>query len=118
MQFRLKQSEIETALKNYIAQQGINLTGKQVSIAFTAGRKESGISAELNIDDIDIPGIDTAEVSPNAPQAVIVPMVQKETAKVPAFLEKEPAPAIPETPDEPDAPEEVVPVKVTNSLFG
>lgn len=51
MQINLKQNEIETALKQYIAQQGISLQGKNIYIAFTAGRKESGISAELSIED-------------------------------------------------------------------
>lgn len=52
MQVILKQRDIEQALKQYIAGQGINLKGKTVNIAFTAGRKETGISAELDIDDI------------------------------------------------------------------
>lgn len=56
MQIQLRQSEIVTALKQYIAQQGINLDGKDVVISFTAGRKESGITAEVAIDDADIPG--------------------------------------------------------------
>ena len=51
MQITLKQSEIEVALKNYIVVQGINLTGKTIEVAFTAGRKEAGISAELDIND-------------------------------------------------------------------
>lgn len=51
MQITLKQSEIEVALKNYIVAQGINLTGKTIEVAFTAGRKEAGISAELDIND-------------------------------------------------------------------
>ena len=68
MQVNLKQTEIEVALKNFIAQQGISLCGKDVSIAFTAGRKESGISAEITIEDTDIPGFEEAD------------------AQVPAFL--------------------------------
>lgn len=56
MQINLKQSEIEVALKNYVSQQGISLYARDVSITFTAGRKESGISAEITIEDSDIPG--------------------------------------------------------------
>lgn len=55
MQINLTQSEIVVALKNYISQQGINLYGKEVGISFTAGRKEKGISAEIEIEDIDLP---------------------------------------------------------------
>mgnify|MGYP000382587192 CR=1 FL=1 len=47
----LKQYEIEAALRQYIAQQGININSKTITISFTAGRKESGISAELDIED-------------------------------------------------------------------
>lgn len=51
MQINLKQLEIATALKMYIAQQGINLTGKTVEIVFTSGRKDNGLSAEITIED-------------------------------------------------------------------
>ena len=61
MQINLTQSEIVVALKNYISQQGINLYGKEVSISFTAGRKESGISAAMDIEDIDLPQFGEAE---------------------------------------------------------
>jgi hypothetical protein len=46
-----KQKEIEAALRLLILQSGIALVGKTVDIAFTAGRKESGLSAEVNIED-------------------------------------------------------------------
>ena len=55
MLITLKQKEIETALRLYISQRGINLAGKEVVIAFTAGRKESGVSAEVNIEDLTNP---------------------------------------------------------------
>lgn len=51
MQIILKQESIEQALKQFIASQGINLSGKVVTVDFTAGRKGSGISAELNIEE-------------------------------------------------------------------
>lgn len=51
MQITLKQRNIEAALKQYIVAQGINLDGKKVSVEFTAGRKESGITAEIDIED-------------------------------------------------------------------
>lgn len=57
----LKQKEIEAALKLYVSQRGINLAGKTVEIQFTAGRKEAGISAEVDIDDIAVVGQDKAE---------------------------------------------------------
>lgn len=51
MKIELKQPEIIVALKQYIMSKGIDLCGKQVTISFTAGRKESGVSAELNIEE-------------------------------------------------------------------
>lgn len=50
MLITLKQREIEAAVRQYIASNGINLVGKTVEIAFTAGRKESGLSAEVDIE--------------------------------------------------------------------
>lgn len=51
MQIILKQRDIEQALRLFIAAKGINLFGKTVEISFTAGRKESGLSAELQIEE-------------------------------------------------------------------
>ena len=50
MLIQLKQSEITAALRDYIVAQGINLNGKTVEISFTAGRKESGIYADISIE--------------------------------------------------------------------
>ena len=55
MQINLKQTEIIAALKQYIAGQGISLQGKSVEMAFTAGRKEAGISVEISIEDVSLP---------------------------------------------------------------
>jgi hypothetical protein len=62
MQIQLKQTEIIAALKQFIAAQGINLSGKDVSISFTAGRKEAGIIADVSIEDVSIPGFTDSEV--------------------------------------------------------
>lgn len=51
MQIQLKQSEICQALRMYIMSQGISLAGREVTMAFTAGRKESGISVEIDIEE-------------------------------------------------------------------
>lgn len=51
MQINLKQREIEAALKMYLHGQGINLKDKRITIDFTAGRKDSGLSAEISIID-------------------------------------------------------------------
>lgn len=53
MLIQLKQTEIEAALKMYIVSQGINLNNRTVDISFTSGRKDNGISADLDILDGD-----------------------------------------------------------------
>lgn len=49
MLIKLRQTEIEEALSQYIANQGINLTGKQVKIDFTASRSSDGLTADVDI---------------------------------------------------------------------
>jgi hypothetical protein len=49
MQIQLKQPEIVEAIIGYLTNQGIDMSVKSVQIAFTAGRKGSGISAEVSI---------------------------------------------------------------------
>ena len=66
MQINLKQTEIIAALKQYIAGQGISLQGKSVDMAFTAGRKEAGISVEISIEDVSLPDFGLPEESPTA----------------------------------------------------
>ena len=88
MQISLKQNEIEVALKNYLSQQGISLYARDVSIAFTAGRKESGISAEITIEDADIPFGDADLVTAGIPtmllksEAEMVELAQPTTVNV------------------------------------
>ena len=52
MQIILKQKDLEQALTLYLRDQGINLTNKSLSVSWTAGRKESGITAEIDIEEI------------------------------------------------------------------
>lgn len=70
MQIILQQSEIAKALKLYIVKQGINTSGKDVSMSFTAGRKEQGISVQINIEDADIPGFGSEDPEFEAPIVV------------------------------------------------
>lgn len=110
MQINLKQTEIITALKQYIAGQGISLQGKYVEMAFTAGRKEAGISVEISIEDISVPDFGLPEEVPTAKltliaDPVIVPTASlatetKDEPKAEAQTEEEeqvstPAPALP-----------------------
>lgn len=88
MQIQLRQSEIIAALKQYIVMQGISLAGKTVEIGFTAGRKETGISADINIDEgtqAQLPGLDADEdEAPAKPTLSVVPATAEETLEEPA----------------------------------
>jgi hypothetical protein len=53
MQIHLTQNEITAAVKMFIAQQGISMIGRDVSVDFTAGRKENGLTAEVMIGEVE-----------------------------------------------------------------
>lgn len=52
MQIQLKQSDVEQAIKNYVAAVGI--TREVSDINFTMGRKSSGLVADIEVSDTDI----------------------------------------------------------------
>lgn len=104
MQIQIKQAEIVTALTGYIAAQGINLVNKKVTIDFTAGRKASGLSAEISIED------DALGVLDETNQPVVL--------ETPSIHPVQPVDAVGVVNLEPD--EELTPVievAKTNSLF-
>lgn len=51
MQINLKQTEIETALRDYVSKLGFSLDGREVGIVFTSGRKNNGLTADIEISD-------------------------------------------------------------------
>lgn len=107
MQINLKQTEIIAALKQYIAGQGISLQGKSVEMAFTAGRKEAGISVEISIEDMPLPdfGLPEEGYTPTKPIPIADPVVTP-TASI--ATEETDAPVI-EAQTEEDEPAEVAP---------
>ena len=73
MQVQLNQSEIEVAVTNYIGNVGINTQGKDISISFTAGRKETGISAEITIgNSSEVPKLNFPADEPKEPTLRLV----------------------------------------------
>jgi len=81
MQIQLKQPEIISALKQYLTAQGIAIVGKTVKISFTAGRKESGTSVDISIEDNDFPMLTVEPVK--APTLTVVPTPVEAAAEVP-----------------------------------
>lgn len=61
MQISLRQVEIEKAIVDYIADQGITIGNKEITVAFTAGRGDAGISASINIEPMGSKFITEAE---------------------------------------------------------
>lgn len=125
MRIHLKQEEIVAALKQYISDKGIDLSAKDVTITFTAGRKNTGLSADMQIEDGEIPGYglndgedEIGDEMPTRPALAAVP-ANKADEVVKAAEEASAAS------DEPDAPqldveatEEAKTATKTVSLFG
>ena len=51
MLIQIKQPDIEAAIKAHLQSQGISMQGKEVNISFHAGRKNTGLSAEVSIEE-------------------------------------------------------------------
>lgn len=125
MIINFKQTEIEQALRAYVVAQGISLYGRDLTISFTAGRRESGISAEISIDDVEIPGftndVYVAEVPVGAKAAVlsVAPAVVAEApaAEANEAAEVQVADAAELNEPVPEVPQ-IVESKPTVSLFG
>ena len=116
MQINLKQTEIIAALKQYIASQGISIQGKSVDMAFTAGRKEAGISVEISIEDVSLPDFGLPEEVPTAKLTPVADPVVTYTASI--ATEETAAPVI-EAQVEEDEQEEAAtaPAVPVSSLF-
>jgi len=54
MDITLNNTEINHALEKYVSHQGINLDGKHVEVAFTAGRGANGNTAVVSIMSPDV----------------------------------------------------------------
>lgn len=95
MHIQLKQVEIVEALKQFIHRQGINLAGKSVEISFTAGRKDAGTIADIEINDAVIPGTEVGdEAKGTAPVglALVAPVAAASTDE--KVREEDPQPTI------------------------
>lgn len=98
MQIQLKQLEIEKALKAYITSLGIDLSGKTVTIAFTSGRKDNGLSADIEFEDTrEIPGFSDTP----AALSVVTPVQQ------PQAQAGQPAEVVDLTPQPSDSPAKI-----------
>lgn len=115
MKLILNQDEIHTAIRDYAIKQGLALSGKWIDISLTAGRKENGFTAELEIGDSPIVKVE----EPIARELVDVSEMKRAAIGSASKLvvEEEPcsAPLEEENPDNESEPE--TPPPPTNSLF-
>ena len=89
MRIQLRQTEIEEALQQYIANQGINLTGKVVEIGFTASRSADGLTADVDITN----ATDSAKPTQAIPRAAVkteAPVTEQLAEEAPAQEEQAP----------------------------
>lgn len=86
MRIQLRQIEIEEALQQYIANQGINLTGKVVEIGFTASRSADGLTADVDITN----ATDSVKPTQSIPRAVKTEAQVAEQPAAPAQEEQAP----------------------------
>lgn len=87
MQIQLRQAEIVAAITQYVARQGINLSGKSVDVAFTNGRNPAGLVADISIEEVDAaPAVEAA--APVAPTPTLVAPVAGIVGHVEGVTEK------------------------------
>ena len=51
MKIQLSQTNIVEGIKMYLQSQGIKLQGRDIQVLFTAGRKQSGLIADVDVED-------------------------------------------------------------------
>ena len=92
MNINLKQNAIIKGITLYLVSQGINVSGKAIDVTFTSGRKGTGLSADVSIEDSDaqqvthhIPGFSDADGEPmgNQPKPTAVDAVKVDAATAP-----------------------------------
>jgi hypothetical protein len=92
MNIIIKQREIEAGIKLYLLQQGIQIKGKTTEISFTAGRKDTGLSAEIEINEEgDGYAIIDAMIQKQAPVAPVIAVPEVVVATQPVELLTSPA---------------------------
>lgn len=118
MRITLKQKEIELALALYIGKNGINLDGKTVGIAFTAGRGAAGLTAEVDIEDVT-PVSNVTLVAPQAASPAIAQAAPVSSVHVVEAVEAAPVAEAATEASNDDAPAEAaVPAISAGSIFG
>lgn len=109
----LNQKEIEEALHGYAQDMGLDIEGRNITVAFTSGRKENGLTAELTIEEdpdyraparfhlrslTDLVNLVNAQLKEDGPEAEQAPVPataqESEAEPEPADVSAEPEPEV------------------------
>lgn len=65
MDIQFTTQDVETAMRAYIANQGIVTEGKSIDLKFVMGRKGKGLTVTASIEPVSVPlqAVETAEVA-------------------------------------------------------
>lgn len=92
MKLQLDQAEIETAVRDYVANQGIKIEGKTTTVKFSMTRGEAGLVADLTIDEAPVQA--QTKVTTRTPRANTVgAAIESQPAKAGAPVNKLPTTA-------------------------
>lgn len=92
MKLQLDQAEIETAVRDYVANQGIKIEGKTTTVKFSMTRGEAGLVADLTIDEAPVQA--QTKVTTRAPRANTVgAAIESQPTKAAASVNKLPTTA-------------------------
>jgi len=96
MQITLNQQEIEKAIISYVGQQGIAITGKNVSVSLSAGRGENRMSATIEISNDEVAAsksrgtVQAVEADPEDDAQMSLPFEASGAEPPPADLSEKP----------------------------
>lgn len=112
MRITITEAEIKTAITDYIAGQGFNLSGKTVEIDLKATRGDAGYTADIDIETAR----DESKAPVTAPSRPVPADAPKTQQKV--SVEEKPAAEAPDEDKTETADEDEAPTEKPKSLFG
>lgn len=78
MKIQLSQTNIVEGIKMYLQSQGIKMQGRDIQVLFTAGRKQSGLIADVDIEDNSDIGSPITDVPYKGEDTILCPAETKQ----------------------------------------
>ena len=92
MKIQLTQTNIVEGIKMYLQSQGIKMQGRDIQVLFTAGRKQSGLIADVDIEDNSDIGTPITDVPYKGDETILYPAETKPQSLEKAYpVQAEPA---------------------------